>query len=100
MCMRVFIKEEESVRCVNVSTRDVKVVNKPQEPSNSSWWQQKVLMGNVVQIEEPAQTSADSWPIISENVSLDDIVRPQCEAALQTTAGKSFSMAQCNEGAL
>lgn len=46
-------------------------------------------MGKAAQIEEPGQTSADSWPIISENDSLEDINRPQCEAVLKT-----FFMAQ------
>lgn len=68
----------------------VQVVNKPQEPPNSSWRQQKVLMGNAVQIEDPGKTSADSWPVVSETVSLDDIIKPQCEAALQTSAGETL----------
>lgn len=39
--MNAFIPQNESARQLT----DVEVV-KPQEPSNSSWWQQKVLMGN------------------------------------------------------
>lgn len=68
----------------------VQVVNKPQEPPNSGWWQQKALMGNAVQKGDPGKTSADSWPVISETVSLDDIIKPQYEAALRTTAGETL----------
>lgn len=49
-------------------------------------------MGKAEQTGETGQTSADSWPIISENVSLENITRPQCEVVLKT-----FSVAKCLE---
>lgn len=41
-------------------------------------------LGTAVQIEETGQASPDNWPIISaENISLDDITRPQPWSCLQ-----------------
>lgn len=88
----VFRTEKRCVFCVNMSPPDDEVISKPQKPSNCSWWQQNVLMGKAEQTEETGQISADSWPIISENVSLENITRPQCEAVLKT-----FSVAKCLE---